>query len=225
MSQCLCDPLLLHAEGCGTTGRSRVDRDGGITHVCALERLATEHPPWEWGSSGSSSLGGRELHVLSLGHTGKNVFWTDKDAKHSWFPVWSGFCPSFPTICFYCKGVHLLKRGRELWGLPRLEGLPLVPPECLTLTLTLVLPGQHSGAVRGIYREFRWGISEGDSGCCNSWPHSGRSWLSAWRCAVWTWPRCSCLQFSGGRPLGHALLAKEQYQLMWGLVWHSSGFR
>lgn len=74
MSQFLCDPLLLHAEGCGTTGRSRVDRDGGITHVCALERLATEHPPWEWGSSGSPSLGGQELHVLSLGHTGKNVF-------------------------------------------------------------------------------------------------------------------------------------------------------
>lgn len=71
MSQRLCDSLLLHAEGCGTTGRSRVDRDGGISHMCVLERLAAEHP------HGNGDLQGAppwELHVSFLGHTGKNIF-------------------------------------------------------------------------------------------------------------------------------------------------------
>lgn len=74
MPQCLCDSLLLHAEGCGTTGRSRVNGDGGITQVCLLERLATEHPPWEWGSSGTPASGGLGVARVILGAIRSRMF-------------------------------------------------------------------------------------------------------------------------------------------------------
>lgn len=69
MAQCLWDSLLLRGEDCDILSRGRVDRDGGKTHLCQKDlEQNTPH------GTGVQPREGQELHVLSLGHTGKNEF-------------------------------------------------------------------------------------------------------------------------------------------------------
>lgn len=82
MAQCLCDTLLLHGEDFDIAGRSRVDRDGGKTHICQKD-LEQNIPPWNRDLLGVQPSEGQVLQGLSLGHTGKNGFQMVKHGKQS----------------------------------------------------------------------------------------------------------------------------------------------
>lgn len=63
----------LHGEECDITSRSRVDRDGGKTHMCQKD-LEQSTPCGRGNLQGVQHSEEQDLHVLSLGRTGKNGF-------------------------------------------------------------------------------------------------------------------------------------------------------
>lgn len=145
--QCLCDSLLLCGEDCDIADRSRVDRDGGKTHIC--QKDLEQNTPHGTGIFKESSLvKAKSSMCCPLGILAR-MDSEQISVESKPFLVWSDFSPSFPTICFCCKAVSLMKRDRRCWGLPRLERLS--GPTC---TLRLLLSGQHSGVLHGMYREF-----------------------------------------------------------------------
>lgn len=96
MEQCLWDSLLLHGEDCDIAGRSRVDSDGGKTHLC--QKVLEQNTPHGIGIFKGSSLGKAKSCMCYPWGILARMISEQVSVESIAVLVWSGFSDSFPAI-------------------------------------------------------------------------------------------------------------------------------